>query len=35
MPIIFSTSITDQGKVKDETLVNFPKLPVDALESDK
>lgn len=27
--------ITDQGMRNDDKLANFPKLPVDALESDK
>lgn len=29
------SSITDQGMKDDDELANFPKLPVDALESDK
>lgn len=29
------SSITDQGVKDDDELANFPKLPVDALESDK
>lgn len=29
------SSITDQGMRNDDKLANFPKLPVDALESDK
>lgn len=32
-PLLFS--ITDPGVKDDDDLANFPKLPVDALESDK
>lgn len=31
----FLSSITDQPVKDDDELANFPKLPVDALESDK